>query len=130
MAVKRLEKAELSAASVWWSIGRLGARAPLYGSAHAAVPAHVAAGWLERALASDLGSTEQGAFAVAQLARLTHDRQRDLDPALRERAAAALSRTREAALWSKLIRAGGSLRAAEKVACSRVRCPPGLRLGE
>ncbi|MET0339661.1 MAG: Hsp70 family protein [Polyangiales bacterium] len=128
--LKRLEKAELSASSVWWSLGRLGARAPLYGSAHASVPAHVASAWLERALATDLASTDQAAFAVAQLARLTHDRQRDLDAGLRERAATALSRTREAELWIKLIREGGTLTAAEEGRVFGESLPQGLRLGE
>ena len=128
--LKRLQKGELSASGVWWSLGRLGARTPLYGSAHAVVPSHVAGAWLERALESDLASVEQAAFAVAQLARLTHDRQRDLDPALRERAATALSRTREADLWIKLIREGGSLTAAEEGRVFGESLPPGLRLGE
>jgi hypothetical protein len=126
----RLAKGELSAQSAWWAIGRIGARAPLYGSAHAVVPSEIASEWLTRALASDLSSVEQAPFAVAQLARLTHDRTRDLDPALRERAATALMRSREAELWVKLIREGGALSAAEEGRVFGESLPPGLRLGE
>jgi hypothetical protein len=67
-------------------------------------------------------------FALAQLARLTHDRQRDLDPGLRERAAAALSRVREADLWIKLIREGGELTLAEEGRVFGESLPPGLKI--
>jgi len=127
--LNRLEKNEISAQSAWWAIGRLGARAPLYGSAHAVVPSGVAGSWLQRVLQNDLASVEQAPFAVAQLARLTHDRQRDLDPVLRERAAAALSRVRDAELWVKLIREGGELTVAEESRVFGESLPPGIRLG-
>jgi hypothetical protein len=45
---------ELSPGAVWWALGRLGARAPLYGSAHSVVPCEFAARWLERVLRCDL----------------------------------------------------------------------------
>jgi hypothetical protein len=88
----------------------------------------VASAWLTRALEVDLASVEQLAFAVAQLARLTHDRQRDLDPALRERAAVALSRLRESDLSVKLIREGGELTAAEEGRVFGESLPSGLKL--
>ena len=125
----RLAKAEISAQSAWWAIGRLGARAPLYGSAHAVVPSAIAARWLERALEGDIASIEQAPFAVAQLARLTHDRQRDLAEALRERAVKALGRVRDSELWIKLIREGGELTVAEESRVFGESLPPGIRLG-
>ncbi|MEY4511877.1 MAG: hypothetical protein RLZZ450_3999 [Pseudomonadota bacterium] len=128
--LSRLSKGEISAQSAWWAIGRIGARAPLYGSAHAVVPSNVAATWLTRALESDLATVEQAPFAVAQLARLTHDRQRDLAPALRERAAVALGRARDAELWIKLIREGGELTAAEEGRVFGESLPPGIRLAD
>jgi hypothetical protein len=126
----RLEKAEISEQSTWWAVGRIGARAPLYGSAHAVVPSDVAGKWLARALAKDLNAVEQAPFAVAQLARLTHDRQRDLEPSLRERAQAALARVREGELWVKLVREGGELSVAEQSRVFGESLPPGIRLGE
>jgi molecular chaperone DnaK (HSP70) len=126
----RLKKGEISAQSGWWALGRLGARAPLYGSVHAVVPSAVAGAWLTRALESDLATVEQAPFAVAQLARLTHDRTRDLEVSLRERAATALSRVRDAELWIKLIREGGTLTAAEEGRVFGESLPAGLRLGE
>ena len=124
----RLALGEISAASAWWALGRLGARSPLYGSAHAVVPADVAGRWLTRALEGDIAKIEQVPFALAQLARLTHDRQRDLDPALRERAATALGRVREADLWIKLIREGGELTLAEEGRVFGESLPPGLKI--
>ena len=94
------------------------------------VPPDVASAWIERALASDLSTVEQAPFAVAQLARFTHDRTRDLDTSLRDRAAGALMRSREAELWVKLIREGGALSAAEEGRVFGESLPPGLRLGE
>jgi hypothetical protein len=124
----RLAKAELSQASVFWSLGRLGARAPFYGSAHHVVHSDVAAGWLERLLALDLRKTENAAFAIAQLARLTNDRARDLAPALRERAAEKLAQVPGNEPWVKLIREGGELSVSEAGRVFGETLPPGLRL--
>ncbi|MET0287035.1 MAG: Hsp70 family protein [Polyangiales bacterium] len=128
--LSRLDKGEISEQSAWWAVGRVGARAPLYGSAHAVVPAEIAGKWLSRALGKSLDAVEQAPFAVAQLARLTHDRQRDLDPALRLRAEQALSRVREGELWVKLVRDGGELTVAEQSRVFGESLPPGIRLGE
>jgi hypothetical protein len=124
----RIAKKELSHASGFYALGRIGARAPLYGSAHAVVPAEVAARWLDRLLALDLRNTDQAAFAVAQLARFTHDRARDLPPADRERAAVALSALPGSALWATLVREGGELGVEQAAAVFGESLPPGLRL--
>src|SRR5205085_7916017 len=118
---------ELSQASVYWSLGRLGARAPFYGSAHSVVPIEVATAWLERVLSVDLRKTEQAAFAVAQLARLTGDRARDLPEPLRARAALQLERAAGNEPWVKLIREGGELTATEASRVFGETLPPGLR---
>jgi molecular chaperone DnaK (HSP70) len=124
----RLAKGEISEACAYWSFGRLGARAPFYGSAHHVVDAETAAAWLERLLPLDLRKHEQASFAIAQLARLTHDRARDLPPELRERAAGALERVSGNEPWVKLIRMGGELEATEANRVFGETLPPGLRL--
>jgi hypothetical protein len=124
----QLDKSLISADAVWWSIGRLGARALLYGSAHTVVPSAVAARWLGRALSAELRSNDQVTFAAAQLARLTHDRQRDLDPALRERVAHALGRQPGNEGLVRLVREGGELGEAEQVRVFGDSLPHGLRL--
>ncbi len=71
-----------------WCLGRLGARVPLYGPANAAVPRDVAERWtrtlLDR-LFTPGRETIDGTFALAQLARVSGDRARDLDEELRQR---------------------------------------------
>jgi hypothetical protein len=124
----RVATKDLSHASAYFALGRIGARAPLYGSAHAVVPAEVASGWLDRLLALDLRRTDQAAFAVAQLARFTHDRARDLPASDRERAAAALSALPGSDLWTQLVREGGELGVEQATAVFGESLPPGLRL--
>jgi len=124
----RLQQAELSQPAVYWSLGRLGARAPFYGSAHSVVSVEVATHWLEHLLMLDLRKTEQAAFAVAQLARLTHDRARDVPAELRERAARHLARVPGNDVWVALVREGGELSATEAGRVFGESLPPGLRL--
>ncbi len=125
----QLDKGEVSAGAVHWSLGRLGARVPLYGSAHTVVPVNVAARWLGRLLGTDLGGSEQGAFAAAQLARLTHDRERDIDAALRDKVSAALRRLGGNEPLVRLVQEGGELGEAEQVRVFGDSLPSGLRLG-
>jgi molecular chaperone DnaK (HSP70) len=124
----RVQAKTLSHAAAYWSLGRIGARAPWYGSAHTVVPPEVAASWLDRLLALDLATTEQAAFAITQLARFTHDRARDLSPELREHAALALAKLRGSERWVQLVREGGELSASEATQVFGESLPPGLRL--
>ena len=128
MLLAGLERREFSPAAAYWSLGRAGARAPWYGSAHTVVSSEVVASWLERLLQLDLAQNAQAAFAVAQLARLTHDRARDLAPELRERAAQALSALPGGEPWVQLVREGGELAASETRQLFGESLPPGLRL--
>jgi hypothetical protein len=66
-----------------WCLGRLGARVPFAPANHAVVPIDLALRWLEALMA--LPSTPEVAFALAQVARRTGDRARDLPLAARER---------------------------------------------
>jgi hypothetical protein len=124
----RVAKKELSAATAYHCLGRIGARAPWHGSAHTVVPPEIAAGWLEALLRLDLRTTEQAAFAVTHIARLTHDRARDVPAPLRERAAEALARVPGSEAWVKLVREGGELGAAEQGRLLGDSLPSGLRL--
>ena len=68
-----------------WSLGRLGARAPLYGPLNTVVPASKAAAWLDKLLGWTWPDPDKIAFALAQLGRRTGDRSRDLDDTMRAR---------------------------------------------
>jgi molecular chaperone DnaK (HSP70) len=86
-----------------WALGRVGARAPIYGSGHRTVPADTAAEWLELLLRRGLDTLDGAPFAAVQLARLTGDRTRDLPVELRERTVDALRAANAPARWLQLI---------------------------
>ena len=76
--------------AIWlWSLGRLGARIPLYGPLHSVVAAEIAGEWLKALL--DLSPfTAVTGSAVVLIARRTDDRSRDIDEAIREQAISRL----------------------------------------
>ncbi|SIO59487.1 Hsp70 protein [Singulisphaera sp. GP187] len=84
--VKELSPREGVAHHLLWCLGRLGARVLLYGPANTVVPREAAERWtrslLERPFAPGRETTD-AIFALAQLARVSGDRARDLDEALR-----------------------------------------------
>jgi hypothetical protein len=73
-----------------WSLGRLGARIPLYGPLHSVVAAKTAGEWLKVLLDLPL-FTAATQSAIVLLARRTEDGSRDIDDALREQAIARLT---------------------------------------
>jgi hypothetical protein len=109
-----------------WTLGRLGARMPLYGSAHNVVGREKAAEWLEVLLEAHQRNLEDALFAAAQVARLTGDRSRDLDDGLRNRALAALQDAGAPASWQLLIREVVSMENADKARALGDTLPVGL----
>jgi hypothetical protein len=77
---------------------------PVAGAAHHVVPPEIATVWLDRLLALDFHLVEDAPFAVAQLARRSGDRARDLDESARQRAADKLERTRAPPEWTRAVR--------------------------
>ncbi|GEJ58191.1 Hsp70 family protein [Anaeromyxobacter diazotrophicus] len=88
--LERLDR-EGPAPHLLWAVGRLGARVPFHGSGHACVAPEVAEAWLARLLAVPARPADL-VFPVAQLARMSGDRARDLAPEARDEALAALRR--------------------------------------
>jgi len=76
--------------AMWlWSLGRLGARIPLYGPLHSVVAAEIAGEWLKKLL--DLPTfTAVTASAIVLIARRTDDHSRDIDEAICEQAISRL----------------------------------------
>lgn len=70
-----------------WALGRLGARAPLYGPLNCVVPAAKALEWVERLLEARCTLPQATSFALIQLARCVGDRERDLPLEVRNRVA-------------------------------------------
>ncbi|HET9450983.1 MAG TPA: Hsp70 family protein [Aggregicoccus sp.] len=123
-------RAEAKSGGPWaWALGRLGARVPLYGSSHKVVDVEAAQSWLTLLLELGLARIDGASFAAAQLARLTADRTRDLDPALRERTAAALVEARAAEAWVRMVTEVVELAAADEARALGDTLPAGLRLG-
>ena len=76
-----------------WSLGRIGARVPLYALANVAVHPEKVSRWVESLLRRDYAAgreSSDAAFALAQMARVSGDRARDLGPDLRARVIARL----------------------------------------
>ena len=72
-----------------WCLGRLGARDLLYGAANFVVHPATASAWADHLIRFDPANDRErseAAFALAEVARLTGDRARDLDELLRSRA--------------------------------------------
>jgi len=81
-------------------------------------------------LALDLRAIEPGAFAAAQLARASGDRERDLPAELRRRVADRLDAAGAPAAWSAMVREPLVLGEAEERKIFGESLPPGLRLLE
>ena len=111
-----------------WALARLGARAPLYGPLNCVVGRDTAAAWAERLLGAAWPRAEAYAFALAQLARATGDRERDLDEALRERIARRLETAPNGQRAARLVREPVPLEAREEARLLDEALPAGLRI--
>jgi hypothetical protein len=77
--------------AIWlWSLGRMGARIPLYGPLHSVVEPEIAGEWLKALLNLPKLTTVAG-YAIALIARRTDDRSRDIDEVLREQVISSLT---------------------------------------
>jgi hypothetical protein len=113
---------------VAWALGRLGARVPVAGAAHHAVPPEIATGWLDALLSVDFRSVEDAPFAIAQLARRSGDRARDLDEPARRLAADKLDRAGAPKEWSRAILEVQELAAKDEQRVFGEALPLGLHL--
>jgi len=111
-----------------WALARLGARAPLYGPIDRVVDRNVAADWAQRLVAADWPRPEAYAFTLAQIARATGDRARDLDPTLRERVARRLEAAPHGERGARLVREPVPLEAREEARLLDEALPAGLRI--
>jgi molecular chaperone DnaK (HSP70) len=111
-----------------WALARLGARAPIYGPINAVVPCAPATAIVERLLDAAWPRPGGYAFAVAQIARRTGDRERDLDDAVRARVARRLGETPGSERLARLVREVVELEAQEQARLLDESLPSGLRL--
>jgi len=113
-----------------WALGRLGARAPLYGSVHRALPPPKAAEWIRLLLTPECLPLEGSLFSLAQLARLTGDRARDLDHDLRSEILNALKKSKAPDSWQRMVSEITVLEAADRDRALGDTLPAGLVLAE
>lgn len=115
--------------AILFALGRLGARAPLYGPLNGVVPAEMAAAWLERLLAKS-SADANAPLAIMQLARRTDDRYRDLPDKTRQAALRALEAAKSPPHFLELVRTGGALDAKEQGLVFGESLPKGLILAQ
>jgi hypothetical protein len=113
-----------------WAIGRLGARAPIYGSSHLTVAVDTAEKWIDALIALDLKRVDHAAFAVAQLARMTQDRARDVSDATREKAVSALKAVKAPPRWVEMVTEVIALDLADQSRALGDNLPAGLSLSQ
>jgi hypothetical protein len=124
---QRLDKAGEPIGS-WWALGRVGGRVPWHGSAHAVVPKDQVERWLEWILHRDFRKDTHAAFAATLLSRMSGDRQRDIDSALRQRVMDALRIGKAPESWSSMVGECQALNEADEQRIFGEALPPGLKL--
>jgi hypothetical protein len=127
--LKRLRKPKENI-QTWWSIGRLGARAPIYGSTHQVVPVKDAEVWLLELLAQDWKKKQPVVFAATLLTRMTGDRERDIGPAMRNQVIERLRAVKAPSSWVKMVNEVVELSAVDEQRFLGDSLPVGLKLLE
>jgi hypothetical protein len=125
--VARLQQEETSAGIWAWALGRLGGRAPIYGSSHRVVPPEKAAQWLSYLMQAKT-KLEGAHFAIAQIARLTGDRSRDGSERARREAIAFLERSKAPSSWVKMVQEVAALEVADEARALGDTLPVGLKV--
>lgn len=118
-------------AHVLWSLGRLGARVPLFGPANTVVRREKAERWVDALAARDYATGRESAdaiFALAQLARTSGDRVRDLSEPSRDKALEALAKLGADEATLRPVREYHDLEAAQEGQALGDSLPIGLRL--
>jgi hypothetical protein len=130
-ALARLLARPSPATHILWSLGRLGARVPLFAPANAVVHTEHASAWLQALLAFTPQSkreTNDIIFALGQLARKSGDRARDIAPALQEEVLARLQHLEAEDEVILAIREYHELARAQQSAALGDALPVGLRI--
>ncbi len=112
----------------WWSLSRIGSRDPLYGPVDLVVDAPQTAEWIQEILKNHWPDPKPVGLALAQMARLTGDRKRDLDPAVVEQVIAWLSPYDWARIPLQTLKEVRFMEDTEKSALFGESLPSGIRM--
>jgi hypothetical protein len=91
-------------------------------------PPDVAEGWLRQLLLLDWRKVEPAGFAAAHIARMTGDRSRDIDDAVRGDVLRRLAASGAPAAWTAMVREVVELDQASEARMLGDALPPGLKL--
>lgn len=125
--IRRLSKSGEPVES-WWALGRVGARVPFHGSAHNVVPKETAEKWLVNLLEHDWKRSAFAGFAAALIARMSGDRERDIQIPLRQKIIARLRASKAPDSWVEMVAETRELSATDEKRVFGEALPPGLRL--
>jgi len=112
----------------WWAVGRIGARIPFHGSSHNIVPPAMASVWLKQVMRVDWKKTPQAGFAATLIARMSGDRSRDIDDALRFEIIEQLKAAKAPTSWIAMVETLKELDEKEEKQIFGEALPPGLKL--
>ena len=115
-------------ARLWTAVGRVGARVPVYASVHHVVPVRNVEAWLERLLRLKWENIATAQHAAVQLARVTGDRARDVNPRLRGEIEKRLVAMNAKETWIRAVRELAEVGEEERVAILGEGLPIGLKL--
>ena len=125
--LKRLEKPS-EPEQTWWAIGRIGARVPFHGSAHNVLSAETVKPWLLQMLAEDWKKKPAIGFAATLITRMSGDRARDIDDALRAQVLAKLRLSKAPPSWLAMLESVRELDEKDEKQLFGEALPPGLKL--
>src|SRR5262249_48354089 len=111
-----------------WALGRLGARAPIYGSVHKTLQPDAVRDWIELLLKPEIAKLEGAMFALTQMSRLTGDRVRDIDELLRQNVVKLLQNNDASPSWQRMLTEVVALESADKARALGDTLPAGLSL--
>ncbi len=126
--VSRLAAPDTAGGPWAWALGRLGARVPVHGAVHRVVSVETAKGWLKALASLDPKRHEAAAFAMAQLARKTGDRARDVSDDVRAQVLAQLDALEAPPSWSQMVSEVVHLSVADEARALGDTLPLGLEL--
>ncbi len=111
-----------------WALGRLGARAPMYGTLNCVAPKLATAEWVEQLLSQKWEKPDPYVLLLVQLARCVGDRERDLDAGLRQRVAERLAPLPHGQRAARLVTEVMPLEAQERARILDESLPVGLQI--
>ena len=123
----RLQKSSESK-QTWWAVGRIGARVPFYGSQHNVISVIVAQRWLTQILTEDWKKNQQAAFAATLIARMSGDRDQDIDEDMRTQIIAKLKQSKAPTSWIEMVEQYQELDEKAEKQMFGEALPPGLKL--